>query len=181
MEIINSTAIHSIIGKPVSEYNNFTKLMCTQYAGGIEAFDTIINPESIFSKNIPTNIMEHYKGIEISIMHKFKLHRVPILFDQIVSAVVESKEEIIEKKERSVLGRSLIGGLVLGPMGAIIAGMTGLKTTDKLTYSPDIILTIVCKTSDEQERLLMFTCKQIDKARLLKSAQMIFKRKFSLA
>ena len=37
-------------------------------------------------------------------------------------------EEDIQEKSKSVAGRAVIGGLVLGPVGAIVGGMSGMGT-----------------------------------------------------
>lgn len=36
-------------------------------------------------------------------------------------------EQDIQEKSKSVLGRAAIGGLLLGPVGAVVGGMTGLN------------------------------------------------------
>ncbi|WP_226890211.1 hypothetical protein [Paraclostridium dentum] len=54
--------------------------------------------------------------------------------DRLVGVTVANEKEILEKeKEKSVVGRVVIGGVLLGPLGAIVGGMTGIgsKTTSK--------------------------------------------------
>lgn len=176
MEILKKEQILTAIGNSKFSISNETKLLCTQYATGITAFDSLINQESLFSTNIPTNIIEHNRGYEISIMYKFKLYRVAIPLDHIISITIEDKAAIIEQKDKSVIGRALLGGILLGPLGAVIGGMTGIGKNDKILYSPDVLLTILYKNNGF-EKVIVFTCKHTDRVRLLKLAPKIFKDK----
>jgi hypothetical protein len=54
-------------------------------------------------------------------------------FSQMMS-IRETSEEELAQSGKSVLGRATVGGLLLGPVGAVIGGMSGLgKTTKQLT------------------------------------------------
>lgn len=60
---------------------------------------------------------------------------VKIKLQNIINISVVTDKEIIEKS-KSVLGRAAIGGLLIGPLGAIVGGIsgTGNKTKNKYTY-----------------------------------------------
>lgn len=45
-------------------------------------------------------------------------------------ATVKSEQEILEKS-KSVVGRAVVGGVLLGPLGAIVGGMTGVGNKRK--------------------------------------------------
>lgn len=51
-------------------------------------------------------------------------------FEQITAVNVISEKDIIEKS-KSVTGRAIIGGVLLGPLGTIIGGMSGIGNKQK--------------------------------------------------
>lgn len=53
---------------------------------------------------------------------------VAIGFDTLIQVEVKREVEVIQgnEKDKSVIGRSIFGGLFLGPTGAVIAGMSGI-------------------------------------------------------
>lgn len=179
MEILNPAQVTTLIGNSKFQFNNDTKLLCTQYAAGIKSFDSLINPESLFISSIPTNITEHSRGIEISIMYRFKLYRVALPYDKIRSVSIEDKQQVIENKEKSIVGRAFLGGMLLGPLGAVIGGMTGIRNNEKVVFSPDILLTILYSDCEGSEQAIVFTCKQPDRGKLFKLASKIFKDKLN--
>lgn len=62
-----------------------------------------------------------------------KTYKIPI--DRIIAVEVLSNE-IIKEKEKSVIGRGIVGGIAFGPAGLVLGGMSGLKnkTTKKVEY-----------------------------------------------
>lgn len=54
----------------------------------------------------------------------------PIHNSQLISLKKTTRSELI-KLNKSIVGRAIIGGLVMGPIGAIVGGMTGLEKTEK--------------------------------------------------
>lgn len=55
---------------------------------------------------------------------------VHLSLDKIVNADVIREKDIIEK-QKSVAGRAAVGGLILGPLGAIVGGMSGIGSKKK--------------------------------------------------
>ncbi len=59
-----------------------------------------------------------------------KKPEVNLKFEQITGVNVVSEKEIIEKS-KSVAGRAIAGGVLLGPLGAIVGGMSGIGNKQK--------------------------------------------------
>lgn len=51
---------------------------------------------------------------------------VSLKYEKIINCEFLSEKDI-QEKSKSVLGRAAIGGLLLGPVGAVVGGMTGLN------------------------------------------------------
>ncbi|MDD2286957.1 MAG: zinc ribbon domain-containing protein [Paludibacter sp.] len=54
----------------------------------------------------------------------------PIHNSQIISLKTVTQEELV-KTDKSVIGRAVVGGLILGPLGAIVGGMSGIGSKEK--------------------------------------------------
>ncbi|WP_300902232.1 hypothetical protein [uncultured Clostridium sp.] len=55
---------------------------------------------------------------------------IKLKYSQILAVNVITEKEIIENN-KSVVGRAVVGGVLLGPLGAIIAGMSGVGSKTK--------------------------------------------------
>lgn len=60
----------------------------------------------------------------------FKKANIYLKLDQIIGVSVVSEKEIIEKSKNTV-GRAVAGGMLLGPLGAIVGGMSGIGNKQK--------------------------------------------------
>lgn len=81
------------------------------------------------TKGMPVVITLHED--ELTIKQNFsKKEPSHLKYSQIVNAGVVKEEEIIEKS-KSVLGRAAVGGLILGPLGAIVGSVSGVGTKEK--------------------------------------------------
>ena len=80
--------------------------------------------ETILLGNVTVISHEHGFRIENDLA-KYDIHD-----SQIINMKIATHKEI-EKIDKSIVGRGLIGGLILGPAGLILGGMTGLKTSEK--------------------------------------------------
>lgn len=170
--LIVSTDIVNKLGKrPL--LSEWIRLSNAQYATGIALFDSIIDPEKILTSPMITNIIKRPLGIEISIMYKFSLHKVGLPFENIVSVAIEDKQRITERQEKSVIGRALVGGLLLGPLGAVVGGMSGIGTKEKTLFAPDLIMTLTYNDNHE-EKIIAFTAKYENRAKLYKGAIKLF-------
>ncbi|HPZ03838.1 MAG TPA: zinc ribbon domain-containing protein [Bacteroidales bacterium] len=71
-------------------------------------------------------VLLHTHGIELM----SGLNFYPIHNSQIISLKTVSQEELV-KTDKSVIGRAVVGGLILGPLGAIVGGMSGIGSKEK--------------------------------------------------
>lgn len=161
MQTLTKEQIEPVLGKTSFWFPDAKKKLTgvIQYLGGVAAFEDISIAD-------PVNLEAKPNGLLIEAMHNFKYQRVGLLGSELKSWVLEAQEQIFEQKEKSVVGRALIGGLLLGPVGAIVGGMSGIgtkavKTGDtpenvlSLTYPEGVILfTVSNNKRAEVERFL---------------------------
>ncbi len=100
------------------------------------------------------------KGLELYLLNGFTKLRIGLISEQINYWAFEPQKKLLEKKSKSVVGRALVGGILLGPVGAIVGGMTGIgnKEISKSAKGIDNILSISYTDSDNQDHLLVFEC-----------------------
>ncbi len=82
-----------------------------------------------------------FKGC-ILINGKYKLEA------QKITGVYLSNEQEVIKKEKSALGRALVGGVFLGPIGAVVGGLSGVGNNKTIK---DHTLLIITYISEENE------------------------------
>lgn len=86
-----------------------------------------------------------------------QLPEVSIAMDRLVGVTVANEQEILEKeKEKSVVGRAVIGGVLLGPLGAIVGGMTGIGTKTKSKTKSKNYIIINYKSIENELKILSF-------------------------
>ena len=93
--------------------------------------------ENVVSK-IPSgkvNVLLHTHGLAInSGLNFYNIHN-----SQIISLKTMSQDELA-KVDKSVIGRAVIGGLILGPLGAIVGGMSGIGSKEKFINKHFLII-----------------------------------------
>ncbi len=113
----------------LSEDLNIGKAFSTFKDGGsMPGFKGILIQENLnpIEKDFPSEKLKfvlHTHGIELTfglMDEPFQIHN-----SQIIELIHTSKTELI-KESKSVIGRSIAGGLLLGPLGAIVGGMSGI-------------------------------------------------------
>ena len=100
--------------------------------------------------NIKTDDDENKLVIKSVVVKK---PEVNLKYEQITGINVTSEEEILEKS-KSVTGRAVIGGVLLGPLGAIVGGMSGIG--DKKKEKTHYYLIINYKAKDDEIKVLSF-------------------------
>jgi len=86
-------------------------------------------------------------------MEAKKLEPVHLKYEQIIDIDTTTDEKTTEKS-KSVVGRALVGGALMGPVGAVVGGMsgTGSDKTTKTSY----YMVINYKTINEEVKELKF-------------------------
>lgn len=147
----------------------FPKILASKinYESGISEFDEFVESSKI--KPI-TNFTIRPDGIEVSLRRleglKFIDKNVGLKYEEIISINIEDKEQIFEKKEKSIIGRALVGGVVFGPVGAIVGGLSGLGEKEQKAKMPDLLITISYNVNNSTE-LLILSCNYSDKTTVI--------------
>lgn len=109
------------------------------------------------SENVITEIAD---GKVTVILHTHGLqlmqgiHLYPIHNDQIISIKQTSRQELISK-DKTVIGRAVVGGLILGPLGAIVGGMSGIGTKEQIKNRHYLVLNYWEIASQSAQTLLI--------------------------
>ncbi|GAA4295736.1 hypothetical protein [Nibribacter koreensis] len=159
--IFTKDEINSVLGK--ESFWNPTRLVNTVgYVYGIPAFDTLLDGKLFTEAGALINIMQRPNGLQIEMARNLKWHSVPLLTSNITEISLEDKEQIKVQKEKSVIGRSIVGGLLLGPVGAVVGGMSGIGTKEVKGEMPDLMISIK-HNSNGPEEVIVFSCKYKDR------------------
>lgn len=75
--------------------------------------------------------------------------------ERILTIDVMTNEEV-KVKEKSVITRGLVGGLVFGPAGLILGGMSGIGTTTKVHTTPYLIIAYTGEKEDDIKNLVFW-------------------------
>lgn len=92
------------------------------------------------------SLMIHDEGLIFSISTFLKKTRYIGIKKSELEAVEFEPWEKLKEKERSVIGRSVVGGIIFGPLGALIGGISGIKNKKIL---PDYALVFASRNGDK--------------------------------
>src|SRR5258708_21762479 len=139
MKLQSKEEISSVLGKyGLFESVKYKLLNKIGYLGGVQNFDLKLASKK--RNEYFLTFEARPNGLEIVVTITFVNYRIGILNDYIEFFVIEPQQQIIDKKDKSIVGRALLGGVLLGPVGAIVGGMTGIGKKDvKLTKVDNII------------------------------------------
>jgi hypothetical protein len=154
-----------------------------KYVGGIECFDEIIQTQNILD-NATSSMYLTQRGFIITAWIGRSTYKTGIHLEDINYWTIEAQKEILAKKDKSIIGRAILGGLLLwplmGPAGAIVAGMTGLGKKDIKLNSIDNIIACSCKEKNEKENeiIVFFSCNNKDIKHVIKFIEDNFQHKY---
>ena len=80
----------------------------------------------------------HTHGISISESGLGNFNSINIHNSQIISIKKTSSAEIVQANK--VVGRAVVGGLIMGPIGAIVGGMSGIGAKDKVKVTQYMVI-----------------------------------------
>jgi hypothetical protein len=95
-------------------------------------------------------VLLHTHGIQLM----SGLNFYPIHNSQIISLKTVSQEELV-KTDKSVIGRAVVGGLILGPLGAIVGGMSGIGSKEKFINKQYFIINFWDTTTQSAQSILI--------------------------
>jgi len=100
-------------------------------------------------------IMHNDDGkLEIKVRFSKKLS-VYLPYNKIIGIIKTTQTEIKEKG-KSVLGRAALGGVLLGPLGAIIGGVSGTGTKKKTAINYVVVINYKPDLENEDTKVLCF-------------------------
>ena len=161
MENLSKKEIKELLGAYgfMNKPNNAFAYGNTSYIGGIELFDNELNGKPFDKVSGATIYFDvKPKGLQITYTRLNTNIRIGVLTENIKWIALESQKAIYEKKDKSVIGRAVVGGLLLGPVGALVGGMSGIGSKNvKVSDYPDNLLSICINESEnESEKILVF-------------------------
>lgn len=130
-----------IFGKKNKEGNMAVNL---NYIDGIESYNK--------GTAVVLSLNDENKSMEM----KARVYKKPPVFlqlEQITGVEVISEKDIIEKG-KSTIGRAMVGGVFLGPLGAIVGGMSGIGNKNK--SETHYFMIVNYKSKDEEIKVLSF-------------------------
>ena len=115
----------------------------------IASFDGI--PQ--FGRGVALRLVLNESDQQLSIEPRIgKLQPVLLKYSQFTAAEVITKQEI-KTKSKSVVGRAAIGGLLLGPLGATIGGMSGIGGKQQTSEKQFLVINYTSSAGGEPKVL----------------------------
>ena len=80
-------------------------------------------------------VLLHTHGVRVfGGLNMFDIHN-----SQIINIIKTSSAQLVQAN-KSVIGRAVVGSIIMGPLGAIVGGMSGLSTKDKLLVTQYVVI-----------------------------------------
>lgn len=111
-----------------------------------------------FLPNTISEIIMHDSEQRLEIKPKLslvKLESVYLPYNKIVGVLSVTEKEISEQG-KSVLGRAMIGGVLLGPLGAVVGSISGTTKKTKTSYHPYFIINYKPDIEADEVKVLTF-------------------------
>ena len=122
------------------------------YIQGSAVFDAVLERSETVRHRPAVFVCDRGGGLEVQLVQGLGGLRIDVPHALVEAVALEDHERIVTLKEKSVVGRALVGTL-FGPVGAIVGGMSGIGTKEVATM-PDNLLTIWCSDGEAQTALV---------------------------
>ena len=73
-----------------------------------------------------------------------------------ITGVLLTTEKEIKEQGKSVLGRAALGGILLGPLGAVVGGISGTGKKQNVKYQMALIINYKSNPEDEDVKVISF-------------------------
>lgn len=88
----------------------------------------------------PSTVKISLYSDKIEIKQIFGGKEVAYLYYDQVNAVEKINEKQIAEIDKSVIGRAMVGGVFLGPLGAVVGGLSGVGKKEKAVYKDFFVI-----------------------------------------
>ncbi|MBU3107137.1 hypothetical protein [Clostridium gasigenes] len=131
----------SIFGKKNKSGNRSVNL---SYMDGLNGY--------VIGTAVEVSINDENQSVTVK-SRAYKKPEIHLKLDQITGVTVISEKDVVEKS-KSTVGRAVVGGVLLGPLGAIVGGMSGIG--NKVKSSTKYFMVINYKSREEEIKVLSF-------------------------
>lgn len=152
INVLKKNQLNEILGK-YSYVDGKILISELKYISGSSTIDNLSINTSFDRKKSAFTFEKRQNGIAFYVIIGFSYANFSLLNDNIVYWSILKKDEIFETKKKSVLGRAIIGGILLGPVGAVVGGISGIGEKKTKISDVDNILTIGYSDSDFETEL----------------------------
>ncbi len=156
MNILEKNQIDDMLGK-VGFWSPKEFIQDMKYLGGIPSLDKLIEENKIDTKIAFVAFEMKPKGLELTLFYGFSKARIGLYSEKLNFWTIEQQKEVVAKKSKSVIGRALLGGILLGPVGAVVGGMTGIGDKEIKVSDIDNIISISYSENDK-EVIILLSC-----------------------